>query len=45
MHELGIISQQCMNKTIILIDGENYIYKLEDVLKKERVKINRINIY
>jgi uncharacterized LabA/DUF88 family protein len=33
-----------MNKAIVLIDGENFIYKVEKVLKTESMKINTINI-
>jgi len=30
-----------LNQTILFIDGENFLHKVEDVLKKERVKIKK----
>ena len=30
-----------MNDTILFIDGENFLHKVEDVLKKEKVKIKK----
>lgn len=33
-----------MNNTIVFVDGENFVYKIEKVLRKEKIKINKINI-
>lgn len=33
-----------MSQTVLFIDGENFIYKIEEVLKNNKVKKNQINI-
>ncbi len=33
-----------MNDTILLIDGENFIYKLEDVLRERKIDKNKIDL-
>ena len=33
-----------MDKTILFIDGENFLHKIEDLLKKEAVKIKKGNL-
>jgi len=33
-----------MNQTILFIDGENFLHKVEEVLKKERVELKKINL-
>ena len=33
-----------MSKTILFIDGENFIYKIEQVLKKEGIEKHKIDL-
>ncbi len=33
-----------MNETILFIDGENFIYKLEDILREKRIDKNKVDL-
>lgn len=42
--EVFLLYTHCMNNTVLFIDGENFLHKIEDVLKKEKVNIKKGDI-